>query len=198
MFWLGVAVLTWVYLTPTLAAMKTFEMWWITTLLAQILILVGLLFGAMHYFFVYSKSQGDRLRFTTKPFPTNNRLFKFSHQVHDNVFHTLVYGVPVMKAYEVITNWLFANSYIGFIDLTDPITFWGWFVCPVLFAPVIHSVHFYCGHRLLHVKLLYKHVHSLHHTMSKLAPGPGFRCTHWSTSSISPPSWCSSCLLCIR
>jgi len=172
-FWLGVSVMTWVFLTPELAAMKSFELWWIAILFTRNLVLVALLFGGMHYFLYIRKSQGDRLRYTTKPFPTDNKRFKFNHQVRDNMFHTLVSGVPVITAYEAVTYWLFANNYIGFIDLANPFTFWVWFVLLALLAPIVHAIHFYFGHRLLHVKFLYRHFHSLHHNNVQVGPWSG-------------------------
>lgn len=173
LLWLSISLFTWVYLTPELASMSNFELWWVLILLARNFALVALLFGGMHYFLYTRKTQGDRLRFTTKPFPTNGKRFKFGNQVQDNMFHTLVYGVPVMTAYEAITYWLFANNYIGFVDMTNPIAFWGWFAVLLLLAPIIHSVHFYCGHRLLHVRFLYKHFHSLHHNNVQVGPWSG-------------------------
>jgi len=135
-------------------------------------VLIGLVFGGMHYFLNIKKRQGDRLRYTTKPSATKSKRFKFKNQVHDNMYHTLVFGVPVFTAFEVITYWLFANNMIGFINLESPVAFWGWFVL-LLLAPMIHTVHFYFGHRLLHVKFFYKHFHSLHHRNVQVGPWSG-------------------------
>jgi len=173
LIWLGISVFTWLFLTPSLSSMQTFEVWWVALLFARNLLLVLLLFGGMHYFLYIRKSQGDRLRYTTKPFPKNNRRFKFQHQVRDNMFHTLVSGVPVITAYEAITYWLFANNYLGFVNLTEPLVFWTWFVFLLILAPFVHAVHFYFGHRLLHVKFLYKHFHSLHHHNVQVGPWSG-------------------------
>jgi len=141
-FWLGVSVLTWTYFTPELASMKTFEVWWLAILYVRNFVFILLLFGGMHYFLYIRKAQGDRLRYTTKPFPTKSRRFKFGGQVRDNMFHTLVFSVPIITAYEAATYWLFANGHIGFIDFNEPVAFWAWFVCLLFLAPVIHAVHF--------------------------------------------------------
>lgn len=172
-FWLGVAVFTWAFLTPSLATMASFELWWIALLYARNLVMVALLFGGMHYFLYMRRSQGDDLRFNTKPFATNSKHFKFGSQVRDNAWHTLFYAVPVITAYEAITYWLFANNYLGLFNLSSPIAFWGWFVVLAFLAPIIHAAHFYFGHRLLHVPFLYKHVHSLHHRNVQVGPWSG-------------------------
>lgn len=173
LFWLGVTVITWTFLTPDLASMKTFEWWWVAVLLLRNFVMVGLLCGGMHYFLYIRKIQGDELRFTTKPFPTNSKRFKFGNQVRDNMFHTLVSGVPIVTAYEAVTYWLFANNYIGFINLHNPVAFWLWFVVLLLLAPIVHTVHFYFGHRLLHARFLYKRFHSLHHNNIQVGPWSG-------------------------
>ena len=172
-FWFSISLFTWFYLTPELATMKTFDLWWVGTIYARNLVFIVLLFGGMHYFLYMRQSQGNRLRFTIKPFPTDNGRFKFRDQVRDNMFHTLVYGVPVFTAYEVVTYWLFANNYIGIFDLSNPLALWTWFVLMLVLGPLIHAAHFYFGHRLLHSKLLYRHFHSLHHNNIQVGPWSG-------------------------
>jgi sterol desaturase/sphingolipid hydroxylase (fatty acid hydroxylase superfamily) len=144
--WLAVTVATWLWLTPSLAAMQTIEAWWV----------------------------GETYRFTLKPFIKGARHFLFRDQVRDNMLRTLAVAVPVITAYEVATYWLFANGFLGLFSVGDsPYVFWGWFVVMILAAPFIHSVHFYLGHRLLHVKWWYKHFHALHHRNVEVGPWSG-------------------------
>jgi sterol desaturase/sphingolipid hydroxylase (fatty acid hydroxylase superfamily) len=39
-----------------------------------------------------------------------------------------------------------------------------------LISPAIHEVHFFCIHRLIHVPVLYKWVHSVHHNSVNPSP----------------------------
>lgn len=173
-FWLAITIFTWTFLTPKLGTMATLEFWWIGLLYARNLGFILLLFGGLHLYFYVFKRQGNSLKFTTRPLATKSRRFLFRDQVHDNMFHTLIFSVPIITAYETVTYWAFANGYLGFIDFAaSPILFWSWFALLILLAPVIHSVHFYFGHRLLHVPFLYNTVHALHHKNVEIGPWSG-------------------------
>lgn len=170
----GIALVTWHVLTPEVAAMKSFEAWWIGWLLARNLSLVLVFYGGLHVYLYVFKGQGKELKFSTKPLATNNRRFLFSNQVRDNMFRTLGAGVPIITSYEALTYWLFANGYVGFVSLAPwSVAFWAWFVALLLLAPVIHAVHFYLIHRLLHWRPLYKTVHRVHHLNVEVGPWSG-------------------------
>ena len=172
--WLAITLLTWTYLTPELASMASFEAWWVGLLLARNVVFILVLFGGLHWYLHIRRGQGDALKFTTKPFATGTRRFAFRDQVRDNVFHALVFGVPVFTAYEAVTYWLFANGHLGFVGIEEgTVLFWAWFAALILLAPVIHAVHFYFGHRLLHVRFLYRTVHHLHHRNVEVGPWSG-------------------------
>ena len=49
-FWFSLSLFTWVCLTPELAAMENFELWWVGLIYARNLTFIVLLFGGMHYF----------------------------------------------------------------------------------------------------------------------------------------------------
>jgi sterol desaturase/sphingolipid hydroxylase (fatty acid hydroxylase superfamily) len=168
--WLAVTLVSWFFLTPDLASMRSFEVWWIAVLFARNFALVALLFGGLHLYFYVLKRQGDALKFSSQPLATNSRRFLFHDQVRDNAARTLGVGVPVITAYEAVTWWLYANGYIGILDwAANPV----WFAFLLFVAPVIHAVHFYFAHRLLHWKPLYKSVHSVHHLNVEVGPWSG-------------------------
>jgi sterol desaturase/sphingolipid hydroxylase (fatty acid hydroxylase superfamily) len=173
-FWLLVAVVTWVFLTPSLQAMQSIEAWWVGLLLSRNVGFILLLFGGLHLYLYVLRAQGEECRYTTRSFAVGSRRFRFNHQVWDNMFHTLVSGVPVFTAYEVITYWGFANGFLGYgSGGSASVGFWIWAVVLLLLAPVIHSLHFYFGHRLLHTKLLYRRFHALHHHNVDVGPWSG-------------------------
>jgi sterol desaturase/sphingolipid hydroxylase (fatty acid hydroxylase superfamily) len=173
-FWLAVTLITWMWLTPDLAAMQTVELWWVAVLLVRNMALLLALFGGLHLYFYIMRGQKDEFRFTLKPFIKGARHFLFRNQVRDNMLRTLAVAVPIITAYEVATYWLFANGFLGLFDLGESsVLFWGWFAVMILAAPFIHSVHFYLGHRLLHVRWFYRNFHALHHRNVEVGPWSG-------------------------
>ena len=169
-----ITLATWVFLTPDLAAMKTFELWWIALILVRNLGLTLAFFGGLHLYLYSFRQQSDKTKFSTRPFLTNNSRFRFGDQVRDNMFRTLGYGVPIFTAYEVLTYWLFANGLLGFMPIADGSAgYWIWFVVLLLIMPVIHSTHFYFTHRMLHWRPLYKSIHRIHHYNIEVGPFSG-------------------------
>lgn len=173
-FWLLVTVVTWVWLTPDLAQMKTLEAWWVGLIFARNLALITAVFGGLHLYFHVFKLQGDDLKYSGKPLARNARRFLFKDQVRDNMFRTLLFAAPIITGYEVATYWLFANGFLGLFELGGgQVVFWAWFAVMVAIAPVIHALHFYLGHRLLHVRWLYRTVHAAHHKNVDIGPWSG-------------------------
>ena len=66
------------------------------------------------------------------------------------------------------------DTYLGLIFSENKI----WFILMILVVPIIHDFHFYCIHRLIHIPILYKWVHSVHH--KSVNPSP------WSSLSMHP------------
>ncbi len=171
----ALAVLIWIYLTPSLDTMKSLSWDWIAFILVRNLGLVLAFFGAYHLRLYIQKAQGTRFKFNAKWPDRGNPVFMFGNQTADNMFWTLASGVPIWTAYEVLTLWLFANGHIPMLTWeTNPL----WFVILLLLIPLFREVHFYLVHRMIHWPPLYKYVHSLHH--NNINPGP------WSGLSMHP------------
>jgi sterol desaturase/sphingolipid hydroxylase (fatty acid hydroxylase superfamily) len=106
---------------------------------------------------------------------TDNRSFMFHGQTRDNIFWTLVSGVPIWSAYEILTLWAMANGVIPTISFADhPV----YFIALLVFLPLFREVHFYLVHRLIHWRPLYRTIHKLHHKNAN--PGP------WSGLAMHP------------
>lgn len=65
------------------------------------------------------------MRYDTRPINARkNALFKFGYQTWDNMFYTLVSGVPIASAWEIAARWGFANGYANEIVFTsNPVWF---------------------------------------------------------------------------
>ncbi|MDA0674933.1 MAG: sterol desaturase family protein [Proteobacteria bacterium] len=168
--YLAIATATWFFLTPELAAMRTFEAGWVAAVFGRNVALAIVVYGGLHGYLYVLKAQGTRFKYTSRPQATKSRAFLFGSQVWDNVFWTLTSGVTVWTAYEVITLWAFANGFLPF---------GGWAANPVWFGvllaavPFVHNLHFYLIHRLLHWRPLYDAAHYLHHRNVNPAPWSG-------------------------
>jgi sterol desaturase/sphingolipid hydroxylase (fatty acid hydroxylase superfamily) len=156
LFYAAVAVGVWLYLTPAAATLQTFAPGWIAFVLARNACLVLLFFGAFHLRLYIRKAQGQAFKYNPKWLDGDSPTFLFRNQTRENMFWTLASGVPIWTAYEVVTLWAVL----------------------MLLIPLLREVHFYLVHRLLHVPVLYRTVHRLHHNNTN--PGP------WSGLSMHP------------
>ena len=173
--WLVIALVTWFFLTPDLASMRSFAPGWIAFVFLRNLALTFLVYGGLHLYLHVLRCQGTDFQFDTRPFATRNPAFLFGDQVRDNMFWTLASGVTVWTTYEVVTLWAFANGLLPFADASgDSPWFVGlWFVAVVVLAPLIHHLHFDFTHRLLHWRPVYRSVHYLHHRNVNTGPWSG-------------------------
>ena len=172
---LVVAAALWWWATPATETMATLGPGWVGYLLARNLVVVSAFYGATHWWVVSRRSQGARSKFNPSWPRPHGRNRTFGSQTRENVFWTLASAVPIGTAWEAVTLWLFASGRIGWLDWSTNPT---WFV--VLFPATVlfRELHFYAIHRLVHVRALYKTVHSLHHRNTN--PGP------WSGMSMHP------------
>ncbi|MET3524660.1 sterol desaturase family protein [Mesorhizobium abyssinicae] len=172
---IGVSVLTWFYLSPSLQVAREFKFDWIATLYLRNLLILTILAGGMHLYLYTFKMQGNRFRYDARPFHKKNALFTFGNQFADNVFWSIASGVTVWTAYEVIGLWAFANGYMPMLSFeSNRLGFILWF----LLLPFYGVINFYWIHRALHWGPLYNLAHSLHHRNVNVGP--------WSGMSMHP------------
>jgi sterol desaturase/sphingolipid hydroxylase (fatty acid hydroxylase superfamily) len=171
----AIAVATWVFLTPDLATMKTFEVGWVAIIFARNLALIFVVVGAWHLRLYVQRAQGRKFKYNGHWLAKKNPIFRFGNQVLDNIFWTVISAVPIWTAYEVLTLWAMANGYIPYVDFeTYPV----YCIGLLLLIPLFREVHFYLVHRLIHWPPLYRTVHHLHHKNAN--PGP------WSGLAMHP------------
>ena len=165
------AVATWVWLQPDLQTMKTLEWHWVLQVWGRNVILMTLFAQGLHVWLYRWRRQGSDYKFDRRGLARNNRIFLFNDQYWDNVTYTLLSGVTVWTAYDVIVWMGYANGWAPMITLeSNPV----WFILLFPLMPVIQSFHFYWLHRTLHVPWIYKRVHSVHHRSVSIAPWSGF------------------------
>jgi sterol desaturase/sphingolipid hydroxylase (fatty acid hydroxylase superfamily) len=169
------AVGIWLYLTPPLDAFQTFSFVWAGLILLRNLVLTVAVYGAWHMWLYVWRKQGAVFKYNRKWPNEKSSVFLFNNQNYDNIFWTLVSGVPIWTAYELLLLWAYANGYAPMINPSEhPVGF----VALFLLVPLVHEVGFYFAHRFLHWPPLYRVAHKLHHR--NVNPGP------WSGLSMHP------------
>jgi sterol desaturase/sphingolipid hydroxylase (fatty acid hydroxylase superfamily) len=173
---MALAAVFWFYLTPPIETTKTLSFGWIAYLLARNSLLVLIIYGALELRLYMKRSQGTHFKFNGKwPAEQPSDVFMFKSQNIDNMIRTFASGVPIWTAYEVFGLWSFANDWGPWTTFAEHP--W-WLVAFGLVLPIWHEFHFYCIHRLIHVPILYKWIHSVHH--NSVNPSP------WSSLSMHP------------
>ena len=159
---------------PATAEMASLEPGWVAGIWARNIITLFMVAGGLHWYFYQYKGQGREKKFDSRDFATNNKLFLFNNQVHDNMFWGLVSGVSFMTLFEVLLHWAFANGWSWQTPLIGagwPSTLWYLAMFPLI--AVWSSFHFYWVHRFLHWPPLYRLAHALHHKNINTGPWSG-------------------------
>lgn len=173
--YMGLAILTWFFLTPSMARMAHLDWDWIALVYARNLGMTVLIYGGLHLRFYIRKAQGTRYMLNRREPTSTASHFMFGSQVRENVFWTAGSGVAIWTAYEVLTLWAFASGTIPMLSWeAHPI----WFTVFFCAIPIFRDVHFYLIHRLLHFRPFYKPFHALHHKNTDIGP--------WSGMSMHP------------
>lgn len=163
------AVLSYLYLSPTLEQAAQVTLGWPLLILLRNMVIVGCVAGGLHLWFHGYRRQGDRLKYDPRPFPRRGRMFSFDDQLKDNIFWTLASGVTIWSAFEALFWWLMANGLVPVTTFSEtPV----WFVAFFFLVPIWESFYFYWIHRLLHSGVFYR-FHALHHRNTDVGPWSG-------------------------
>jgi sterol desaturase/sphingolipid hydroxylase (fatty acid hydroxylase superfamily) len=172
----AIAAGIWFFATPDRAVLQSFAPGWIVFVLLRNAALVALLFGALELRLYIKRAQGNRFKYNGK-FPSDqpSDVFWLKSQNLDNILRSFGFGIPIWTAYEAVLLWAWANGYGPWALFGDsPL----WLIGFGLVIPLLHELHFFCIHWLLHQGPLYRWVHSVHH--NSVNPSP------WSSLSMHP------------
>ena len=172
----ALGALWWFYLTPSKETMQSYHWTWMLWIWGRNMVGVFIVYGLIELRLYVRRAQGNRFKFNGRfPADTPSDVFWFKSQNVDNMLRTFGTGVPIWSAYEVFILHAWANGWGPWTTFQQhPL----WLALFGLAIPLIHEAHFYCIHRLIHIPLLYKWVHSVHH--NSVNPSP------WSSLSMHP------------
>jgi sterol desaturase/sphingolipid hydroxylase (fatty acid hydroxylase superfamily) len=173
---IATALVFWFWLTPDLATLKTLRPGWIAYLLVRNMAAVFAFYGALELRLYVLRRQGNQFKYNGKwPSESPASVFMFGSQTIDNIIRTFAFALPIWTAYEVLVLWAWANGWGPWTTFSEhPV----WLIVLALLVPIIHEFHFFCIHRLIHVPVLYRWVHSVHHNCVNPSP--------WSSLSMHP------------
>lgn len=113
------------------------------------------------------------LHWGQRPFK-ENRTYKYTKLIH-NMFYSLL-GCLQWTLWECVFIRCYASGRLPFVAdsavYSSPkgiLNFVAWF----FLVPMYRDLHFYFAHRFLHIKSLYKYVHSVHHRNTDIEPFAG-------------------------
>lgn len=175
-FHVAVTLLYWNFLLPGWDTMKTLSWDWVLWLYAVNGIGIFLMYGSIELLYYRKRKQGTRFKYDARfPSAQPSGVFWFKSQNIDNFLRTYLSGIVFWTLVEVILLWTFANGYVPWLSWAqNPF----YLALLVFLTPVIHEVHFFLIHRLIHTPFLYKWVHSVHH--NSVNPSP------WASLSMHP------------
>ena len=170
--YMGIAVVAWLFLTPSLERTATFQVGWIAEIYLRNVALLVLIAGGLHLRLYIKRAQGKQYKYNGRWLAKKNRAFLFGNQTWDNMFWSLVSGAGIWTAYEAVTLWMYGNGWLPRVEWRSPagIAYCSLMMIAVLF---IRQMHFYWTHRWTHWKPLYKIAHYLHHRNVNIGPWSG-------------------------
>lgn len=156
--YVGIAVVSWFFLTPGLSRLASFAPGWIALLNLRNAGWLILIAGGLHVRLYIKRAQGTKYKYSNKWPAKDDKKFLFKSQTKDNPFWSLVSGCTVRTGYEALTLWAYANDLLPYADWrSGP----GYFVLVTIGILFFRQIHFYWIHRFTHWKPLYRAVHYL-------------------------------------
>ena len=168
--YIGLAYISCYYLTPSLIQMSELSVNWIFLILIKNIFFLTIFAGGIHWWLYIRKNQLVEFKYYSSWPNENSKKFLFSNQVKDNMFWSIVCGCPIWTIYEAAAFWMQASGYTQVISWNaNPL----YLSLCVLLMPFLGAVHFYIIHRILHIPIIYRTAHQLHHRNVNTGPWSG-------------------------
>ena len=135
----------------------------------RLLVNVGITFGYVSFWHIVLYL----LEWSERPFQANRR-YNIDKVVH-NMWYTFL-GVVQYTVWEAIFVHCCATRKIPFMTDEQALSStWNLtkFVLAAFWVPLYREFHFYFAHRFIHIKAMYKYIHSLHHRNTDIEPFAG-------------------------
>lgn len=170
------ALLWWQLVVPDTETLRTLSWGWALQLFAANWLGLFAYYGFFEWRYYRSRVQDRQFKYNGSfPAEQPSEVFWFRSQNIDNFLRSFLVSVPIGTAIEVMLLWSFANGWAPAVSWSGHSAY---LVFLVIMAPVLHEVHFFAIHRLIHWGPLYRWVHSVHH--NSVNPSP------WSSMSMHP------------
>ena len=175
-FHVATALAYWYFVVPDVDVMRELSWGWALWLYAVNAAAIFVFYGFFELRYYVQRRQAVRFKYNSKfPGDQPSDVFWFQSQNIDNFLRSFFVTIPLWTAVEVFMLWCFANGFAPWLSWADhPV----YLAALMLVAPVIHEVHFFAIHRMIHCGPLYRWVHSVHH--NSINPSP------WSSLSMHP------------
>ena len=108
-----VTLFTYFFLFPPTQEMATLSPEWISKVALRNYIMIFIVAGGLHWWFFIRKGQGKLFQYDTSIRNNKSRKFTFNNSVYDNMFWTLVSGLPIWIFFEVLLLWSFSSGKIA-------------------------------------------------------------------------------------
>ncbi len=175
-FHMAVTALYWAFVIPAVGSFETLT--WGPALALWAINAAGifLMYGSIEFFYYVKRKQSTRFKYNVKfPAEQPSDVFWFKSQNIDNFMRSFFISIPLWTLVEIIFLHAFAVGWVPSVSFAEHPYY---LAAIILISPAIHEVHFFCIHRLIHVPVLYKWIHSVHH--NSVNPSP------WSSLSMHP------------
>ena len=169
-FFLIIALGGWHWHQSSLGDLSSLSFGWAFEIYLRNLLLVLFVAGGLHYALYHRKIQKSEQKYVPAFGHQGKGRFAFGKQLYDNMFWSLASGVTIWSAYEILIHHARGTGFAPALELQE---------APFLFCLILActgmwiAFHFYWGHRLLHIAVMYKYVHGLHHRNVNIGPWSG-------------------------